>query len=121
MTPAGLPADELESKRAARRDAATVRIARLNRLWLVAQLAAIPFGAAGFVFSFWNSLFGPFGGVGFFALTSLAWAMSTAAAGGSAWLTFANWSVLPGVWRVVGLAPWSVLLMEVTFVTIGIA
>ena len=121
MNPVDLPSDEFLRDRAARRERATRRITQFNRIWLAAQLAALPLGAAGFVFLVWESWLGPFGGFGFFAFTALAWAISTAAAGASSWITFWNWPLLPGVWRTVGLAPWAVLLSEVTFVALGVA
>ena len=48
------------------------------------------------------------------------WVLSLLSAGGSAGVTLWNWSVLPGVWRVVGLAPWAILLMEVTVIATGV-
>jgi hypothetical protein len=114
MTLGDLPIEEYIRERGIRRDAALARIARFNRAWLIGQLATAVFLVLGFL------AMGPESWVAML-LTSAAWAVSMLAAAGGACVTFWNWAVLPGVWRAVGLAPWGVLLLEVTFAIFGMA
>ncbi len=52
-------------------------------------------------------------------LVQAVWGLSLLSAGGSAGVTLWNWSLLPGVWRAVGLAPWTILMIEVTLIMLG--
>lgn len=114
MTPPDLPVDEYDRRRLARREAALKRISRFNRVWLAGQLATVGFLCLG-------SLALGRHGWWAFLLTEAAWGISLLAAGASAGATLWNWSLLPGIWRAVGLAPWAILLMEVTMIVLGIA
>lgn len=114
MLPPDLPIDEYDRQRIARRELATTRISRLNRVWLAGQLATVGFLCLG------SLALGPRSGWAFL-LTEVVWGVSLLAAGASAGLALLNWSVLPGIWRAVGLAPWTILLMEVTAIVVGIA
>lgn len=114
MIPSHPPLDDFDRDRLRRRDVALGRISRLNRWWLGGQLAtaaALCMGSAGIALGS--------------SLASLpmiaALLLSVAAAGGSAGVALWNWYVLPGVWRVVGLAPWAILMTEATVVVLGIA
>lgn len=114
MIPPGLPIDEYDRRRLARRDLTTTRISRINRVWLAGQLATVAFLCLG------SLALRPRSGFAF-VLTEAAWGVSLLAAGASAGLALWNWSVLPGIWRLVGLAPWTILLMEVTAILLGVA
>jgi hypothetical protein len=114
VTPDDLPVEEYVRERVLRRDIAVLRIARFNRAWLIGQLATAVFLVLGFL------VMGPDGWVPML-LTVATWGVSMLAAGAGACVTFWNWAVLPGVWRAVGLAPWAVLLLEVTFAIVGMA
>ena len=106
--------DEFDRDRLRRRDLATSRIARFNRWWLIGQIASLAGLCGGFL------LLNPDGWIAMLFIQS-AFILSLCAAGGSAGVTFWNWSVLPGIWKLVGLAPWAVLLMEATALVLGFA
>jgi hypothetical protein len=114
VTPGDLPVEDYVRERRIRCDAALARIARFNRAWLIGQLATALFLVVGFL------AMGPESWVAML-LTAAAWGVSMLAAGVGACVTFWNWAVLPGAWRAVGLAPWAVLLLEVTFAIVDMA
>ena len=114
MIPSHLPLDDYDRDRLRRRDVATGRISRMNRWWLGGQLATMACLCGGFL------TLGPQGWPSIL-LTQTALGLSVLAAGGSAGVALWNWSVLPGVWRVVGLAPWAILMTEATVVVLGVA
>ena len=108
------PLDEFDRDRLRRRDLATSRISRLNRWWLIGQIASLGSLCGGFL------LISADRWVAMLSIQS-AFILSLCAAGASAGVTFWNWSVLPFVWKAVGLAPWAVLLMEATALVLRFA
>jgi len=106
------PLDDFDRDRLRRRDLATSRISRFNRWWLIGQIASLASLCGGFL------LLSPDGWIAMLFIQS-AFILSLCAAGGSAGVAFWNWSVLPGGWRLVGLAPWAILLMEATVLVLG--
>lgn len=107
------PADDYDRRRRERRDAAEGWIASLNRWWLTGQLAMIALFCASLL---------PLGRAAGtpLVLAEATWGLSLFAAGGSAGVALWSWSSLSRFWSVVGLAPWAIMMMEVTVLAVGL-
>jgi hypothetical protein len=102
------PPDEFDRSQASLRRAAEDRLWDLLWWWMMANgifLGGLCLGACL--------------GSAVFAAAGVLWLGSVAAAGAVGIVTYSNWSVLKRRWRIAGLLPWVVLVIEATFLAVA--